>query len=344
MKSKHQFQLKKYNSFNVESISPIVFYPQSYDDLLDLSKNLDSPFYILGEGFNTLFVDELAPIIIKPLFKGITINETENSYIIKIAANENWHELVCYCVKHGMNGLENLALIPGSVGAAPVQNIGAYGVELSDYCINVTWFEFSSNKLLELNSQACNFAYRESIFKSDLKQKGIITEITLELPKSWQANLSYAGLNDLPQGSSASEVMKRVVEIRQSKLPDPKQLPNAGSFFKNPYITHKHWQSLNALYPDIPSYPQKDGRVKIAAGWLIEHVGLKGYQQNGVGIHNKQALVLINHRNGCGQQILQLAQYVQKKVFSVFDLWLEPEVRFVYSDGEHELKTNNSIR
>ena len=344
MKSDFQFQLKKYNSFNVESISPIVFHPQSYDDLLDLSNELDRPFYILGEGFNTLFVDEVAPIIIKPHFIGITIDETESTYIIKVAANENWHELVCYCVKRGINGLENLALNPGSVGAAPVQNIGAYGIELSNYCINVSWFEFSSKKLLELNNQACKFAYRESIFKNELKQKGIITEITLELPKCWQANLSYAGLNDLPQDISAIEVMEQVITLRQSKLPDPNKLPNAGSFFKNPSIVRKQWQSLKASYPDMPSYPQKDGRVKIAAGWLIEHVGLKGYQHNGVGIHDKQALVLVNHHNKCGQQILELAQYVQQKVFSVFDLWLEPEVRFVYSDGEQELETNNSIR
>jgi len=339
MKSTRQLQLKSYNSFNVESISPIAFYPQTFDDLVALPDHLSQPFYVLGEGFNTLFVDELAPIIIKPDFKGIVIEETEQAYIVKVAANENWHDLVCYCVEHGVYGLENLALIPGSVGAAPVQNIGAYGVELSDYCSQVTWFEFSTKKLLELDNQRCKFAYRESIFKSELKQKGIITEVTLVLPKCWQANLSYAGLSELSKNTSALEVMKKVISIRKAKLPDPEQLPNAGSFFKNPTIKRSRWENLKALYPDMPFYRQKDDNIKLAAGWLIEHVGLKGYQQHSVGIHDKQALVLVNHNNGNGQQVVQLAQYIQQKVFTCFDLWLEPEVRFVYKDGEKSLAT-----
>jgi len=341
MKSNRQIQLKEYNSFNVESISPLVFYPRSYEDLVELPKSLSNPFYILGEGFNTLFVDDIAPMIIKPHFKGISIHESEEAYTLEVAANENWHELVCYCVKNGIYGLENLALIPGCVGAAPIQNIGAYGVELSDYCSKVKWFEFSSKKLHELSKQECHFSYRESIFKNELKQKGLITGVTLVLPKHWQANLSYSGLNELPQDASATEVMMQVIKLRQSKLPDPEQLPNAGSFFKNPTIDRKKWQQLKELYPAMPSYPQTNGKVKVAAGWLIEHVGLKGYQNNGVGIHDKQALVLVNHHNGSGQQIVQLAQYVQQKVSACFDLWLEPEVRFVYTEGEQTLAVVN---
>ncbi|MFT5756734.1 MAG: UDP-N-acetylmuramate dehydrogenase [Alteromonadaceae bacterium] len=341
MKITHQLQLKSYNSFSVNSIASTVFHPQTYDDLVALPEQLSSPFYILGEGFNTLFVDELAPIIIKPNFKGIVVDENQDSYTVKIAANENWHDLVCYCVKHGIYGLENLALIPGSVGAAPVQNIGAYGVELSDYCSQVTWFEFSSQKLLKLSNQRCEFDYRESIFKNELKQKGLITEITLVLPKCWQAKLSYAGLRDLAQNTSALEVMNKVITLRQAKLPDPDILANAGSFFKNPTINKSQWQQLKTIYPDMPFYPQKDERIKLAAGWLIEHVGLKGYQLHGVGIHDKQALVLVNH-HGSGQQIAELACYIQEKVFVCFDVWLEPEVRFVYRDGEKKLAVLNS--
>jgi len=342
MKSNRQIQLKEYNSFNVESLSPLVFYPCSYDDLIELSNNLSNPFYILGEGYNTLFVDDIAPTIIKPHFKGISIHESEDAYILEVAANENWHELVCHCVKSGIYGLENLALIPGSVGAAPIQNIGAYGVELSDYCSKVKWFEFSTKKLHELSNQECHFAYRESIFKNELKQKGLIIGVTLVLPKRWQANLSYSGLNELPKNAPATEVMMQVIKLRQSKLPDPVQLPNAGSFFKNPTIDKEEWQKLTEQYPDMPSYPQTNGKVKVAAGWLIEHAGLKGYQKNGVGIHDKQALVLVNHQNVSGQHIVKLAQYVQQKVSACFGLWLEPEVRFVYTDGEQTLTSVNS--
>lgn len=341
MKSIHQFQLKANNSFKIESIAPIIYFPKSFNDLITLSDVLVKPFYILGEGNNTLFAEERAPIIIKPDFKGITIEEGEKDYVVKAAASENWHELVSYCVNQGVYGLENLALIPGSVGAAPVQNIGAYGVELSNYCTEVTWFEFSSKTFIKLTKSDCKFGYRDSVFKQILQQKGIITEVTMKLPKQWQANLAYAGLNILSSDTSALDVMKKVIALRQSKLPDPHVLPNAGSFFKNPTINNDQFNSLIIQYPNMPFYPQADNTVKLAAGWLIEKVGLKGFQCKGVGVHEKQALVLVNHYSVCGKDIASLALYVQEKVLTKFYVLLEPEVRFVSAKGESKLRVIN---
>jgi len=336
MKSSQQFPLRKNNSFNVNSISPIVYFPQTVSDLKSLPDLSLNPFYILGEGSNTLFIDKHAPIIIKPDFKGVDITDTADNYFVRVGAGENWHEIVCLCINNGVYGLENLALIPGSIGAAPVQNIGAYGVELSDFCVEVRWFDFSSKTIKTLNNLDCCFSYRDSIFKNDLQNKGIITEIVLKLPKKWQANLSYSGLNELPLDTSAYDVMNKVINLRQAKLPDPNELPNAGSFFKNPIVNVDKLTSLQSIYPNIPFYSQSEGNVKLAAGWLIEQAGLKGYSKNHVGVHKYQALVLVNHESEHGKDILALAQFVQNQTYKKFDILLCPEVRMVTSDGEQE--------
>ncbi|MCI2282881.1 FAD-binding protein [Colwellia sp. MSW7] len=189
-----QFSLQHNNSFNIKTVSPILYQLNSLRDLSEIP-DLDAEcFYILGEGTNSLFVDTIAPVIIKPAFKGISISENDTNYIVNVASGENWHDLVTSCVQKGINGLENLALIPGSVGAAPVQNIGAYGVEFSDFCIQVNWYDFSSKTIKCLNSRDCLFGYRESIFKNEFFNKGIITEVSLSLPKIWQPKLSYLWL------------------------------------------------------------------------------------------------------------------------------------------------------
>lgn len=337
MKILSHYQLKQHNSFAVESISPKVFFPSSKEDLLNLVENLPPNFYILGEGYNTLLVEGLAPIIIKPEFKGIDIQETSSEYIVTAASSENWHDFVCLCVNKGMHGLENLALIPGSVGAAPVQNIGAYGVELAQYCKYVEWFDFDSKELITFNNSDCEFDYRESVFKHKLNNKGLIVSVTFSFPKNWSANLSYAGLDHLPKNVDAKTILHEVIKVRNSKLPDPNELPNAGSFFKNPIVEFNEWEKLYSKYPHMPSYPQSNGTVKIAAGWLIQQVGLKGYKQNGVGVHKNQALVLVNYSSKLGQNISTLALNVQRKVFDTFGLLLEPEVRAVYSCGESKL-------
>ena len=329
-----QFPLQDNNSFHVKATCPTIYFPKTLLDLKQLPDLTTKPFYILGDGSNTLFIEQLAPIIIKPDFTGITITETANNYIVNVGAGENWHELVCSCLAKGIFGLENLALIPGSVGAAPVQNIGAYGVELSDFCSHVKWFEFANKTIKTLSAVQCQFSYRDSIFKQALQNKGIIIEVELTFPKAWQANLSYAGVSELAQNVSATEIMNKVISLRQAKLPDPNKLPNAGSFFKNPVVTEKKLEILKKTYPHIPCYPQAKGQVKLAAGWLIDQTGLKGYRQNGVGIHKHQALVIVNYESERGGDIVTLAEYVQQHVFDMFDILISPEVRMITAQGE----------
>jgi len=334
MKSHQHFSLKKNNSFAVSAIAPVIYYPTNEKELQSLSYITENEFYILGEGSNTLFIENKTPVVIKPEFLGISIDETPEFYDVSVACSENWHRFVCFCLEQGINGLENLALIPGSVGAAPVQNIGAYGVEVADFIKSVTWFSFQTNKSELLNNAQCEFDYRASIFKKNLKNKGIITHVTFRFPKNWQAVLNYKGLSCLPKNSNAIDIMNTVISIRNSKLPDPKLIPNAGSFFKNPIISSEIFSLLKITYPDIPFYLQEDGCVKLAAGWLIEASGLKGYQTNGAAVHEKQALVLTNANSASGASIKSLASDVQRIVYERFKISLQPEVRMVAEHGE----------
>lgn len=336
MELSYQFPLQNNNSFNVKATCPIIYFPKNLTDLEQLPDLSLTPYYILGDGSNTLFIDHLAPTIIKPNFKGINISETNDSYIVNVGAAENWHDLVCLCLEKGIFGLENLALIPGSVGAAPVQNIGAYAVEFADFCYQVKWFEFSSQTIKSLSNADCHFAYRNSIFKQALYNRGIITEVILSFPKKWQANLSYAGLNELDDNSTPMQIMEKVVRLREAKLPDPSKLPNAGSFFKNPIVNIEKLNLLKKSYPNMPFYPQAEGQAKLAAAWLIEQTGLKGYSQNGVGVHKNQALVLVNYESSNGKDIAVLAKLVQQKVFAMFDILISPEVRMVTNEGEQD--------
>lgn len=329
--------LKPYNSFAVDAVAAKIYQPSCLDDLKKLPTTLAQPFYILGEGSNTLFVEQAAPVVIKPNFIGITVEELADCFLLTVAASENWHQLVTYCVDNNMPGLENLALIPGSVGAAPVQNIGAYGVDFSMFCREVTWFDFSSSTLKTLSTEQCQFSYRDSIFKAALKNKGLITQVTLALPKQWQPVLNYAGLEQLPKTVTSREVMLKVMAIRQQKLPDPNVIANAGSFFKNPVVSLPQFKKLTTLFGDMPHYNQADQQVKLAAGWLIEHAGLKGYRQGDVGVHAKQALVLVNYASDSGQDIVELARYVRDQVKIKFNVELEPEVRLISHHGETTL-------
>ena len=330
----NSLSLKLKNSFSVETSAKRIFSPSSVEDLKSLPDLSDQAYYILGEGSNTLFIDNTAPIVICPNFIGIGIKENETHYLIKVGASVNWHELVDFCISKQMFGLENLALIPGSTGAAPVQNIGAYGVEFSDCCLAVDWFDFTTKKVITLDNQACKFGYRDSIFKQELTNCGLITSITLKLEKEWSPNLLYQGLDHLSEDVSAEAVFLEVIKLRKSKLPDPKQLPNAGSFFKNPIVHLDKLALLQTEYPTIPFYPQADQTVKLAAAWLIDQCGLKGYLTERVGVYNKQALVLINHNSGSGLDILKLAKYVQACVATKFSVTLQAEVKMVTSMGE----------
>lgn len=334
MKSHQQFPLQKHNSFAVVATAPDIYFPKNDQELQLLTTVTVGTFYILGEGSNTLFVDDVTPVIIKPDFLGVDVTETKNYYEVNAACSENWHDLVCFCINKGINGLENLALIPGSVGAAPVQNIGAYGVEVADFIESVTWFDFNKNESQRLTNAQCQFGYRNSIFKESLKNKGIITNVTLRFSKNWRAKLNYQGLNLLPESCTAKEIMNTVIAIRNSKLPDPKVIPNAGSFFKNPVVSAEQFLSLKKHYPEIPFYLQDNGAAKLAAGWLIEKSDLKGYQMDGAAVHNKQALVLTNINLAKGVDIKNLAMHVQQKVFDIFAINLQPEVRMLTKHGE----------
>jgi UDP-N-acetylmuramate dehydrogenase len=333
--------LKLKNSFSVEAIAKKVFSPKSIEDLESIPDLNDQAVYILGEGSNTLFIDNVAPIVILPDFKGIEIKENKTDYQITVGASVNWHKLVKFCMSKHMYGLENLALIPGSVGAAPVQNIGAYGVELADFCLSVDWFDFGTKTSKSLDKQACKFGYRDSIFKQELNNCGLITSITLKLDKQWSPNLSYQGLDQLTKDVTPEEVFLQVIKLRKSKLPNPDILPNAGSFFKNPVIDTEKLALLKRDYPMIPFYSQTNRTVKLAAGWLIEQCGLKGYRHDGVGVYEKQALVLINYSSTNGIDILKLSKHVQDSVAQKFGIILQAEVKMVTSNGEvnfNELK------
>ena len=339
MKTHSQFPLQALNSFNINAVTPCIYLPASIEELIEISNAQLSQFYVLGEGSNTLFCQQQAPVIIKPNFTGIEINDDGKYIKVTVACAQNWHDFVGFCLDNGIYGLENLALIPGSVGAAPVQNIGAYGVEVGDFIEHVSWFDFKSQKLLNYSHAQCQFSYRDSIFKQALNGQGVITHVHFSFPKAWQPVLNYQGLNDLPQPISAQDIMLKVIELRQAKLPDPNKLPNAGSFFKNPIVNQQCFSALQQQYPNMPYYSQSNGYVKLAAGWLIEQTGLKGFRQGSVGIHEKQALVLVNYDDASGQDVVNLSQHIQQQVAAKFAINLTPEVRFIGGDGEMDTES-----
>lgn len=298
--------------------------------LLDI--NWQTPFYILGQGSNTLFVEDFNGQIIVMALTGISISEQNDMFELSVAGGENWHQLVCWCLQQGVYGFENLALIPGTVGAAPVQNIGAYGVEVAQFISKVHGFNIETQQFVSLDNEACQFAYRDSIFKQQLFEKFIITQVDFVLPKRWRANTSYGPLQQL-NAPTAQQVFDAVIAVRASKLPDPNELPNAGSFFKNPIVARTLAESLQLTYPSMPFYDVDEANVKLAAGWLIEQAGLKGFQIGGVRVHDKQALVLVNDGNSCGADVLNMVRHIQRTVFDKFEVMLEHEVRLVGCNG-----------
>ncbi|NMP33333.1 UDP-N-acetylmuramate dehydrogenase [Thalassotalea sp. M1531] len=322
------------NTLAISALSPEIVTIKTIEDLQKLNLITNSEYYVLGEGSNVLFTEPKTPKILRPLIKGIEIEEAENCFLLNVGAGENWHELVKFTIERDMPGLENLALIPGSVGAAPVQNIGAYGVEFSDFCCSVNWYNFGKKKIETFNKHACLYGYRNSVFKGNLKGKGIIVSVKIVIPKKWTAKLNYAGLNTLHKNVTPSEVMAKVIEIRESKLPNPNELANAGSFFKNPVVAHEQFTQLIAKFPNIPNYPQANETVKLAAGWLIEQAGFKGFKIGDAGVHKDQALVLVNYGSASGRDMIKLAKLIIEKITEKFGINLEPEVRLVDQSGE----------
>lgn len=284
---------------------------------------------ILGGGSNLVFSGDFPGLVVQMAVPGRCWQEIENdTAILELGAGEPWHDSVLYAAKAGYRGIENLALIPGTVGAAPVQNIGAYGVELADTLVDVTALDRASGDEVRLANEQCRFSYRDSLFK---QQPGryVIVRVRLRLSKTRALQLEYRDLKDYFDAQDTrhltpSDVAQGVMAVRRRKLPDPAQLPNAGSFFKNPVIPIADWHALRAEHPDAPGYPEEEF-AKVAAAWLIDQCGWKGYREDRVGVHYQQALVLVNHANGSGRDILNLAARIQAQVQSRFGISLEME-------------------
>ena len=291
---------------------------------------------ILGGGSNILFTKNFEGLIVKVELRGIeTLEEDDNSITLKVGAGEIWHHFVVHCVERNWGGVENLSLIPGTVGAAPIQNIGAYGVEIKNIIVDVEGVELSTGKIRSFSNAECEFGYRDSIFKQKAKGKYLVSSIALKLTKNnHRLNTSYGAIEETlkQQGiihPTVKNISDAVIHIRRSKLPEPEVIGNAGSFFKNPTIERKLYESIKKDHPSIPSYPSGDGLVKIPAAWLIEQCGWKGKTFDGIGVHKNQALVLVNYGGGNGKQLWQLALDIKSSVEQKFDIDLQPEVNVV---------------
>ncbi|HEW9977311.1 MULTISPECIES: UDP-N-acetylmuramate dehydrogenase [Shewanella] len=334
--------LKSLNTFGIDCCCRELIRVSSTTELVQACmqhKGDETPMLILGGGSNLLLLEDYQGTVIQIGTKGIDVCEDQEHFYLKVAAGENWHDLVCETLKLGMPGLENMALIPGTVGAAPIQNIGAYGIELCQLCDWVEYLDLQTGALTRLEAADCDFGYRESIFKNELKGKAVITSVGLKLPKAWQPKLSYGPLQSLAEETevTATMIFERVCQVRQEKLPDPVVLGNAGSFFKNPVVAAADYLKLAERFPDLVGYAQQDGTVKLAAGWLIDKAGLKGFQMGAAAVHDKQALVLVNKGGARGKDVANLAREIIRQVQARFGVELQPEPRIFAATGERSL-------
>ncbi|CZY76828.1 UDP-N-acetylmuramate dehydrogenase [Enterobacter hormaechei] len=330
--------LKPWNTFGIQRNANQIVRADSAQQLLNAWQNATEngePVLILGEGSNVLFLDDFAGTVIVNRIMGIERKESADSWHLHVGAGENWHHLVQYTLEKGMPGLENLALIPGCAGSSPIQNIGAYGIELKNVCEYVDCIELATGNAQRLTAEQCRFGYRDSIFKHDYQDRFVIVAVGLRLAKAWKPVLTYGDLARLdPATVTPREVFDSVCHMRMTKLPDPKVNGNAGSFFKNPVIGSENAKAFLAGWPTAPHYPQADGSVKLAAGWLIDQCELKGTTLGGAAVHRQQALVLINQSNATSEDVVNLAHHVRQRVGEKFNVWLEPEVRFIGRTGE----------
>lgn len=333
MKEYKEHSLKPYNTFGLEATARQMIILDSKEEVEQLSSIVPNgaPLLILGGGSNILLTKNFDGTVVAPWFTGIEIIEDkEETVLVKVAAGEEWDYLVNWACERNLWGIENLSLIPGKVGACPIQNIGAYGVEVKDSIENVTFYNLDSKKFETINNNSCRFGYRNSIFKQELKNKIIVTSVEFRLSKVPKPILHYANLQEtLNESPTPMAIRNVVIGIRETKLPDPKVAGNAGSFFKNPVIREILFNKLKITYPDIPSYPGDNGTVKVPAGWLIEKAGWKGKSVGNAGVHAKQALVIINHGGATGSEIIGLAKEVQRSVLAQFGIELEMEVNAV---------------
>lgn len=330
--------LKPYNTFGIAANARWFVEVETTDQLKEAiawAENENIEPYFLGGGSNMLLTENLPWLVVKLSLKGISAQDVGNSKVqLTIAAGENWHQTVLHSLDLGLCGLENLSLIPGTVGAAPIQNIGAYGVELQQCFVKLEAFELASLHMHTFSKNDCRFGYRDSIFKQEAKGKYVITSVVLELSKSAEVNIGYGDIAKTLESwnislPTSADVSRAVIHIRQSKLPNPDEIGNSGSFFKNPEIDEIHYKALKEQFADLPGYPQGNNKMKVPAGWLIEQAGWKGYRKGDAGVHAKQALVLVNYGNATGREILELSHSIQQSVEQKFGISLQAEVNIV---------------
>jgi UDP-N-acetylmuramate dehydrogenase len=330
--------LKPYNTFGIDATARYLIEVENEEDiqtLLQLPNTHSLPMLILGGGSNLLLTQDFNGLVVKINLKGISLVKEDQEYVwVRAGAGESWHNFVMYCVEKGWAGIENLSLIPGTVGAAPMQNIGAYGVEIKDTFDRLEAVHVATGEKHIFNNADCHFGYRNSIFKNEAKGQYIISSVQFKLAKKPTFHVSYGDIqNTLEQMGvkelSIKSVSEAVIKIRRSKLPDPAEIGNAGSFFKNPEIPSSQYETLKTQYPMIPGYVINETTVKVPAGWLIEQNGWKGKRIGSIGVHTRQALVLVNYGGGKGAEIQQLARKIQESVEEQFGIRLYTEVNFV---------------
>ncbi|MGY5353895.1 UDP-N-acetylmuramate dehydrogenase [Wenyingzhuangia sp. IMCC45467] len=326
----NNFSLKQYNTFGIDVKAEKFISVNTIQQLKTVLKENDTVF-LLGGGSNMLLTKNIKATVIHLNLKGIIVNNTtEDSVEVTAYAGENWHEFVLWCIDQNYGGLENLSLIPGNVGTCPIQNIGAYGFEVKDTIISLEALNKNTLKIETFTNADCNFGYRNSVFKNELKDQYIIINVTFKLTiKNHQTNTSYGAIQEELKNisnPSLKDISNAVIAIRNSKLPNPKEIGNSGSFFKNPVIDITLYKKIKEEHPNIPSYPVSETQVKVPAGWLIEKAGFKGKTYGNAGVHSKQALVLVNYGNATGLEIHEIAKKIQRKIKTEFEITLEIEV------------------
>ncbi len=334
MQIQTNFSLKKYNTFGIEAKAKQFVAVHSVEELqLVLANHTSDKKFVLGGGSNMLLTQDIDALVIHIDLKGKKIINQDDDFVwVESLAGENWHEFVLWTIEHDFGGLENMSLIPGNVGTTPVQNIGAYGTEIKDTIVSCEAMHIATQKLQTFTKADCNFGYRESIFKHEIKDQYIITSVVFKLTKrNHKINVSYGDITkELEKQNvttpSLKDVSNAVIAIRQSKLPNPKELGNSGSFFKNPIISKTDFEKIHALHPEMPHYVVSETEVKVPAGWLIEKAGFKGKRFGDAGIHKNQALVLVNYGNATGQEILVVSKNIQATVLKEFGIAIEAEV------------------
>jgi UDP-N-acetylmuramate dehydrogenase len=337
MEFHENFSLKNFNTFGIEAKARQFVAVHSITDLKTvLEQHPDEKKFILGGGSNMLLTKDIDALVIHVDLKGKKIIKEDDNFVwVESQAGENWHEFVLWTIDQNFGGLENMSLIPGNVGTTPVQNIGAYGTEIKDTFISCDAMKISNQEIKTFTKEECHFGYRESVFKNEVKDQYIITSVVYKLTKhSHKINISYGDIaSELAKNNITNPTLKdvsnAVIAIRQSKLPDPKELGNSGSFFKNPILLKSDFEAIHQRFPEMKYYEVSATEVKVPAGWLIEQAGFKGKRFGDAGVHKNQALVLVNYGNATGQEILEVAKTIQVTIFETFGIQIEAEVNVI---------------